>query len=175
GHLHAAETLNLLLGHLLYGLLIAAIALFAAAIAESAATAAIIALAVTIGSWVLDFALTGQPGLFEWIARLSLTQALRPFEQGLFSVGVVIATLAGLARVAPFCFHPGLPSAETLARPLLVPTAAPAVVPAARRGRTAIAVAENRRNSFPAADDRAVKELREPLVITVHLAPEDPR
>ncbi len=41
GHLYAPETLNLLLGHLLYGLLVGAIALFAAAISESAATAAI--------------------------------------------------------------------------------------------------------------------------------------
>jgi hypothetical protein len=31
------------------------------------------------------------------------------------------------------------------------------------------------RNSFPAADQRALREMREPLVITVHLAPEDPR
>jgi len=61
GHMHAPETLNLLFGHFLYGLLIAAIALFAASIAESAATAAIITLAVTIGSWVLDFTLAGQP------------------------------------------------------------------------------------------------------------------
>src|SRR6202158_1597587 len=77
GHLSAPETLNLLLGHLLYGLLVGAIALFAAAISESAATAAIIALAFTIGSWVLDFGLAGQPGLLEWISRLSLTQTLR--------------------------------------------------------------------------------------------------
>ena len=62
GHLHGLETLNLLFGHFLYGLLIAAIALFAASIADSAATAAIITLAVTIGSWVLDFTLAGQPG-----------------------------------------------------------------------------------------------------------------
>ena len=81
GHLYAPETLNLLLGHLLYGLLVGAIALFAAAISESAATAAIIALAFTIGSWVLDFGLAGQPGLLEWISRLSLTQTLRSFEQ----------------------------------------------------------------------------------------------
>src|SRR5262249_52034702 len=36
GHLAPAETLNLLLGHLLYGLLVGAIALFAAALTESA-------------------------------------------------------------------------------------------------------------------------------------------
>src|SRR6516164_8701214 len=73
GHLYAPETLNLVLGHLLYGLLVGAIAL-----------------AFTIGSWVLDFALAGQPGLLEWISRLSLTQTLRSFEQGLFPLGLLL-------------------------------------------------------------------------------------
>ena len=62
GHLAAAETADLLFGHLVYGLLVGALALFSASIAESAATAAIIALAVTIGSWVLDFTVAGNPG-----------------------------------------------------------------------------------------------------------------
>jgi ABC-2 type transport system permease protein len=88
GHLSAPETLNLLLGQLLYGLLVGAIALFAAAISESAATAAIITLAFTIGSWVLDFALAGQPGALQWIAALSLTQILHTFEQGLRSAAL---------------------------------------------------------------------------------------
>ena len=86
GHLSFPETSNLVLGHLIYGLLVGAIALFAASISDSAATAAIVTLAFTLGSWVLDFTLAGQPGLLEWIARLSLTQVLRPFEQGLLSV-----------------------------------------------------------------------------------------
>jgi len=72
GHLYVLETENLLLGHLLYGLLVAAIALAAASIAESSATAAIITLAVTIGSWVLDFALAGQTGILDSLSRLSL-------------------------------------------------------------------------------------------------------
>jgi ABC-2 type transport system permease protein len=86
GHLYGPETLNLVLGQLLYGLLVGAIALFAAAVSESAATAAIIALAFTIGSWVLDFGLADQTGLLEWVSRLSLTQTLRTFEQGLLSL-----------------------------------------------------------------------------------------
>src|SRR5499426_393718 len=52
GHLYLPETLDLLLGHLLYGLLVGAIALFSASISESSATAAIVTLAFTIGSWV---------------------------------------------------------------------------------------------------------------------------
>ena len=59
GHLAPPELFNLLLGHALYGLLIGAIAMFAASIADSSATAAIITLAFTIGSWVLDFTTAG--------------------------------------------------------------------------------------------------------------------
>src|SRR6202040_878143 len=111
GHLYAPETLNLILGHLLYGLLIGSIALFAAAISQSAATAAIVTLAFTVGSWVLDFTLAGQPGLLEWIAGLSLTQIVRSFEQALLSpsivAGVAVAT-GGFAALASVWLPPGV-------------------------------------------------------------------
>src|SRR5258708_10638637 len=99
GHLSAQETLNLLFGHLLYGLLVGAIALFAASVSESAATAAIVTLAFTIGSWVLDFTVAGRPGLLAWIARLSLTQVLHTFEHGLLSAGLVVGIDAAVFRV----------------------------------------------------------------------------
>ena len=178
GHLQALETLNLLVGHLLYGLLIGAVALLAAAITESAATAAIVTLAVTIGSWILDFALAGQPGLAEWVSRLSLTQTLRPFEQGLFSLGLALgslATIVGLAGLAALWLHPGVPLRARLVRSLACAAVTSALVLLAAQVRTTIDVTEDRRNSFPAADQRALPALREPLAITVHLAPEDPR
>ena len=178
GHLDGFETLNLLFGHLLYGLLIAAIALFAASIAESSATAAIITLALTIGSWVLDFSLGGQPGLLEWISRLSLTQTLRPFEQGLFSAGLVIGNLAaigGFAALAAAWVHPGVPLRKKLTRSLLCVVAAGAGSLLATQVRTSFDFTEDRRNSFSAADQRALRQLRQPLFITVHLVPEDPR
>jgi ABC-type transport system involved in multi-copper enzyme maturation permease subunit len=178
GHLHALETLNLLLGHLLYGVLIGAIALFAAAITESSATAAIVTLAVTIGSWILDFTLAGQPGLAEWIARLSLTQTLRPFEQGLLSLGLALGSLSaivGFAGLAALWLHPGVAPRAKLLRSLGCAAITGALVLLAAQLRTTIDVTEDRRNSFPAADQRALAALRQPLVITVHLAPEDPR
>jgi ABC-type transport system involved in multi-copper enzyme maturation permease subunit len=178
GHLYGLETLNLVFGHLLYGLLVAAIALFAAAIAESAATAAIITLAATIGSWILDFALAGQPGLFEWIARLSLTQTLRPFEQGLFSAGLVLGiagAIVGFAALAAIWLHPGVAIHSKMKWSFACVAAAGAVLLLATQVRTAVDVTEDRRNSFPLADERALRELREPLLITVRLAPEDPR
>jgi hypothetical protein len=178
GHLYAPETLNLLLGHLLYGLLVGSIALFAAAISDSSATAAIIALAFTIGSWVLDFALAGQPGLLDWISRLSLTQTVRTFEQGLLSAGLLLGITAGIigfAALATVWLHPGQPLRAKLIRSGIAVATTVAVLLLSTQFRTSIDVTEDGRNSFPAADQRALAELREPLLITVHLAPEDPR
>jgi ABC-2 type transport system permease protein len=178
GHLYALETLNLLVGHLLYGLLVGAIALFAAAISESAATAAIIALGFTIGSWVLDFGLAGQPGLLEWISRLSLTQTLRTFEQGLLSFSMLLGILAGICgftALSAVWLHPGQRLQTKLSRSVICVAIIAAVLALATQIRTSIDLSEDQRNSFPAADQRALAELREPLVITVRLAPEDPR
>ncbi len=178
GHLYAPEILNLLFGHLLYGLLVGAIALFSAAISEGSATAAIVTLAFTIGSWVLDFSLAGQPGVLEWIARLSLTQVLRSFEQGLLSVALVsgvVAAIGGFAALAAVWLHPGVPLRVKLSRSIVCVAVVGAVFALATQIRTSIDLTEDRRNSFPAADQRALAELREPLVVTVHLAPEDPR
>jgi len=178
GHLYLPETLDLLLGHLLYGLLVGAIALFSASISESSATAAIVTLAFTIGSWVLDFALAGQPGVLEWVSRLSLTQTLRGFEQGLLSAGLllgIVAAICGFAALAAVWLHPGVPLRAKLVRSAVCVAIAAAVVASATQVGVSVDLTEDRRNSFPAADQRALADLREPLIITVHLAAEDPR
>jgi ABC-2 type transport system permease protein len=178
GHLAPFETLNLLFGHLLYGLLVGAIALFAATISESSATAAIIALAVTIGSWVLDFTLAGRSGLSAWVAQLSLTQTLRTFEQGLLSAGLVLgitAVVCGLAALASVWLLPGTPLRAKFIRSVPCVIATVAALAIATQIRKSVDVTEDRRNSFPPADQRLLATLRLPLVVTVHLAPEDPR
>ena len=178
GHLAPAETLNLLLGHLLYGLLVGAIALAAAAVTESAATAAIVALAVTIGSWVLDFTLAGRPGVLAWIAAASLTQTLHSFEQGVLSAGLVtgiLAAIAGFAALAAVWLPPGVALRIKLVRSLACIAVAAAVLGAASQVRLAVDVTEDRRNSFSRADERLLATLRQPLIVTIHLAPEDPR
>ena len=178
GHLYAAETLNLLSGQLFYGLLIAAIALFAASISEGAATAAIVTLAFTIGSWVLDFTLAGSSGLLGWISRLSLSQALRTFEQGLLSIGLVVgivAAICGFAALAAVWLPPGVSTRAKLFRSLVCILVTASTFAAAMQIRVSVDVTEDRRNSFPIADQRALAKLTEALTVTVHLAPEDPR
>jgi ABC-2 type transport system permease protein len=178
GHLSAPETLNLVFGHLLYGLLVGAIALFAASVSESAATAAIVTLAFTIGSWVLDFTVAGHPGVLELIARLSLTQVLRTFEQGLLSAGLVVGigtAVCGFAALATVWLPPGVHVRTKLFRSLVCVLAAAIVLGLATQIRFSVDVTEDQRNSFPVADQRLLAKLAEPLVVTVHLAPEDPR
>ena len=178
GHLSAPETLNLLFGHLLYGSLVGAIALFAASVSESAVTAAIVTLAFTIGSWVLDFTVAGHPGLLEWVASLSLTQVLRTFEQGLLSVGLVVGigtAVCGFAALATVWLPPGIDVRNKLVRSIVCVLAAAIVFGLATQIRLSIDVTEDQRNSFPVADQHALASLARPLVVTVHLAPEDPR
>jgi ABC-2 type transport system permease protein len=178
GHLSAPEISTLLFGHLLYGFLVGAIALFATAISDNSATAAIVTLAFTIGSWVLDFALAGQSGALGWISRLSLTQALRTFEQGLLSAALVLGmcvAIGGFATLAAIWLHPGTSLHKKLTRTILCVGLAGVLLAIATQLQKSSDLSEDKRNSFPAADQRALAGLNASLIITVHLAPEDPR
>jgi ABC-2 type transport system permease protein len=178
GHIGASETANLLFGHSLYGLLVGAISLFAATISDSSATAAIVALATTIGSWVLDFTLAGRPGLSAWVAQLSLTQTLHSFEQGLLSAGLVLgmaAVVGGLAALSTVWLPPGTPTRVKFARSVPCVLAIIVALGLAAQIGASVDVTEDRRNSFSPADQKLLATLRLPLVVTVNLAPEDPR
>ena len=178
GHLYAPETLNLFFGHLLYGMLIGSIALFAASISDSAATAAIITLAFTIGSWVLDFTAAGHPGVLGWLSQLSLTQTLRSFEQGLLSSARVVGIIAGslgFAVLATAWVTPGTSARARLVCSIACLVTIATVVGLAMRIKWSADLSEDRCNSFAAADQWVLSKLSQPLTITVRLAPEDPR
>jgi len=178
GHLFAAETGNLLFGHLLYGLLVGSIALFAAALTESAATAAIVALGFTIGSWVIDFAAASQPNILGGLSRLSLTQTLHIFELGLLSISLVVGVLAaicGFAALTAIWFAPHLAVRRKLERSVICILTTCLVLVAATQIRRSVDMTEDRRNSFSLADQRLLAQLKERLTVTLHLVPEDPR
>lgn len=178
GHLAFAETANLFLGHALYALAVAGIAFFAAALAESAATAAIITLAFTLGFWVLDFAAAAGPEWVKTLGEISPTQALKMFERGLFSVahGASLAVLGlGLATLATVLLPPGLERRAKFLRAAAgvgILLAALAAVSTINRSHD---VAEDRRNSFNPADEAALTRMNRGLAITLHLTPEDSR
>jgi ABC-2 family transporter protein len=176
GHLAPGETFALFLGHALYAALVGAIALFCASITDSAASAAIVTLAFTIGSWALDFTIAGRPGILEWFARLSLTQTIKSFEQGLLALGIVFGmavAIGGFLVLAGIWMHPGVFAQQRLRRSLVCLGAVVIGLTVASQVKPAIDTSEDQRNSFPIADQRALKTLREQLSVIVHLAPED--
>ncbi len=178
GHLDAAETLAVLLGHLLRGALVVALGALAAAVTESAASAAVVALAATLGAWALDFAAQVNGGALLAVARFTPDAALRAFERGevrLDVIAVVVVTAAGLLALAAAWLHPGRARAARLARTAALLALMAIALPAAARLRASADASEDRRNSLSAADARALGAVRAPLRVTVHLAPEDPR
>jgi hypothetical protein len=170
--------LNLALGHWLRMLLAAGVASAAAALAESAASAAIVTLVFTIGTWALDFIAAGRGGWLAEVATYTPAAALRFFERGLLRLSVVIvmsATALGGLAIAAVWLHTG----RKFGGRLLRAAALLAVVAAAARlgslSRASWDASENRRNSFSRADEAALRQIREPMRVTVYLAAEDPR
>lgn len=178
GHVYVPELANLLLGYTLYALVIAAVAFLAAAVTESSSTAAIVTLAVALGSWVLDFA-GDTEGWLRHAAGLSLTAQLRVFEHGLFSashaIGLLLAA-ATLLALSSIWLDPGRNVRGKALRSIAaVAVAAAIVLVGVAPLRLYADVSENRRNSFNPADERALRQMTEPLTITIHMSRQDSR
>ena len=178
GHLYAPETLNLLLGHLLRMLLSAGIAVAAAAIAENAASAAIVTLGFTVGTWALEYVAAYRGGFLQQLASYTPTAALRSFEQGLISLNIIIAMLgisiAGFA-ITTLWLHSGRGWVFRAIGTTAVLGALIVVLFGANNVRASGDASENRRNSFSRTDEVSLRQIRQPLRITVVLSPEDPR
>lgn len=175
GHMCLPEVLNLLLGHLLYAMLVTSIAFFAVAVSESIQTAAIVTLAFTIGSWVLEFA-SGNPGAGKYLSFLSMTRALRQFESGIFALpvllGIVVASLALLSLSCIF-LSPGY-SANRRARLTLISIAVSGLFAFMAANAFYYAdLSERRANSFNPKNEAELRKLNKPLKLIIHLDPDD--
>ena len=178
GHLALAETLNLIFGHWLRMLLATGIAFAAAALTGNASSAAIATLAFTVGTWALDYTAAGHGGIVAALAEFTPAAALRSFEQGLWraNVTLVILTLAATGFVITgIAQQAWLWPAQRRARIAGVVVSALALASAFAFVRWNHDWSENRRNSFSRADEAALKQVRDPLRITIHLSAGDPR
>ena len=177
GFLHPPELATLLLGHLLYTLVIACVALFATAVSDSLAAAAMICLGVTLGNWVLDFAASGQD-LLARLSPISLTAPLREMESGLLSGGD-LAVLLGWALLfflaGTLLLHPGKPLRRRLLHLSLAAVLVPAASWALSRHPFYLDVTENHLHSFAPAEEQALKGIEGTLKITIHMARSDSR
>ncbi len=178
GHLYGPELISVLLGHALYALVIAGVAFLAAALTESAATAAIVALAFTLASWILEFAGNVGTGLVRSVSAFSLSPALRGLEQGLIGspTAVALAVLAfGFLALTVVWLPPGVTRREKLLRSGAVAGVAFQALLLAIQLPIYTDVTEDQRNSFNSADVRALRQMPRELKVDVNLATNDSR
>ena len=91
GHIPICESMLLLMGYFLYGLFVLSVSLFSASLFEEGAQAAIFALFVIMLSWFVDFGKDMHLLAFlEPLSAWSITRNLKFFEEGIFSLKVVL-------------------------------------------------------------------------------------
>ncbi len=177
GHAYLPEVLNLILGYTLYALIITSIAFLAAALTNSTSTAAILTLAFTLGSWVLDFA-AGTQGWLHNLSCLSLTALLRSFEHGLFSLSIVVQAtiiILGFLLLSVIWLNSGITIPTKFKHSSLVVLAGVLLSLPVSTIRLYQDVTEDRRNSFNSADEAALQQMDATLTVTIYLSREDSR
>lgn len=172
GHVAAPELLGLLLGHMLRFCLASGIAVAAAATTGSSASAAIVTLAFTLGTWALDFVAAARGGWLSQIAVYTPSAALRVFEQGELRWRIVLVMM--ILSAASWLATASLLRGRFLQTALWL-AAATVLAAIAARVPASLDLSENRRNSFPPEVEAALRKIHAPLKISVHLAAEDPR
>jgi ABC-2 type transport system permease protein len=178
GASYVPEMLVVLGGHMLNAGLTVAFAMAAAAIAENASTAAILTLAFTIGTWVLQFVAAIEGGFWETLAGYTPMAMVASFQKGLLRADTVLVGIALVAAgvgVAAVWIQLGLAVRRRVVQSFVVVAAAAVAISLATLVRPSWDASEMRRNSFAEPDEEALERIHTPLTIEVHLAPQDPR
>jgi ABC-2 type transport system permease protein len=178
GSVSIVELVDLLLGHALYAVTVASIALFAAAVTDSVSAGAIVTLAFTLGFWVLDFSVGSQGGPLAYLASLSPTAVLRECERGWFNLPQIAQTgvLAWCFTALAVAWLPsGVTSRRKIAASATILVGSAIIFAVAANARFYADVTVDRRNSFNPADATALRQMKDPLNITVYLSPDDSR
>jgi len=178
GSLYAPELATVETGHLMNGGLTIAVAAATASMTEHPSTAAILTLAVTVGTWILNFVAAVQGGAWERLAGYTPTAMVAEFQHGLIRLDVVIAALSliglGLALGALW-MRLGVPVHRRIAESIVATVIAMVTILAGTTATKSWDTSESRGNSFSRSDEATLRSISGPFSIEVHLAPEDPR
>ena len=178
GSMYPPEMASVIGGHMLNAGLTVALGFAAASITEHPSTAAIVTLAVTVGTWILNFFAALQGGYWERAAAYTPAVMVSSFGHGLVELNAILVglllVLTGLG-IAAIWQRLGVRVSRRLLESLLFVGAMSAAIVLSSFARANWDLSENRGNSFPLADEVALRGLRSPLKIQVNLAPEDPR
>ena len=178
GTLYAPEMLALAAGHVLNAGLTIGLAAAMAALAEHPSTAAILTLGVTVGTWILNFFGAIQGGIWERAAGYTPAAMVSEFQHGLVKLDTVlialVLTAAGLAFAAIW-MRLGIKVTRRACESGALCALAAGLICACTAVHPSWDASEARSNSFPEPDEQALRQMRQPLSIVAHLAPEDPR
>jgi ABC-2 type transport system permease protein len=178
GHLYLPELLVVITGHVLNGALTIALAVAAAALTEHPATAAIVTLTVTVGTWLINFAAAVNGGWWERAAALTPTAMVAEFQRGLFRADVTLAALAltlGGLTLAAIWLRLGERITMRVRRTLLTFAVVGVAILIAASQSLSWDASESRRNSFSEPEVEALRAIGDALHVEAHFAPEDPR
>ncbi len=178
GSVYAPEVATVLLGHLLNAGLTIALAAAAAALTDHPSTAAIVALSVTVGTWILNFIAAVNGGVWERAAGYTPTAMVDQFQHGLVRLDVVLIAVALIAAglaLAAIWMRLGIAGRRRAYESLALVSLTAAALFACTFASASWDTSESRRNSFPEVDEIALRQIHAPLTIEAHLAPEDPR
>jgi ABC-type transport system involved in multi-copper enzyme maturation permease subunit len=178
GSVYAPELATVIAGHILNGALTIALAAAAAALTEHPATAAIVTLTITVGTWLINFAAAVSGGWWERAAAFTPTAMVAEFQRGLWRADVTVAvlalTFAGLA-LGSIWLNLGEPFRRRLQRSVFAVAIALVALVSAAQLAPSWDASESRRNSFPESAVDALRSIDGQLSIVAHFAPEDPR
>ena len=178
GSIYFPELVTVAAGHLLNAALTIALAAAAASFTEHPSTAAILTLTVTVGSWIINFLAAIHGGLWERAAAYTPTAMVAQFQHGLVRLDVVLIAIAlistGLA-LAAIWIRLGTAVRRRVYESAGLIAATSVVILVCTLANASWDTSENRMNSFSKSDEQMLRQIRQPLYIEAHLAPEDPR
>ena len=178
GSIYPPELAALAAGHLLNAGLTIGLAAATASLTEHPSTAAILTLGVTVGTWIVNFIAAVHGGVWERAAGYTPTAMVAEFQHGLIRLDVVLVALALIAcglLLSAIWTRLGVAVHRRAFESAALAAATTAALLAFTFATPSWDVSENRINSFARADEQTLAEIRAPLRIEAHLAPEDPR
>jgi len=178
GSIYPPELIAVIAGHMLNAGLTIGLGAAAAGMTEHPSTAAIVTLAVTVGTWIVTFIAAVEGGFWEALSGYTPTAMVAQFQHGLVRLDVVVVAVVlfvlGLSLAAIWT-RLGVAVRRRAMESATAGVFAAIVIVSATFLRANWDLSENRMNSFSKSEEIALKQIRRPLRIDVHLAPEDPR
>jgi ABC-2 type transport system permease protein len=178
GSAYEPELLTLIVGHVLNAGLTIGLAAAMSSLTEHPSTAAILTLSVTVGTWIVNFFGAVQGGWWERMAAYTPAAMVSEFQHGLMRLDTTLITLVliltGLG-LAAIWIRLGVAVRRRVCESVGLGVLAAGAIFACTFLTASWDTSESRGNSFSEADERAIRQIRQPLRIEVHLAPEDPR